>query len=291
VKTKRRLLLQALAAGSLWAARPGWAATEFFPREALLKELMEPGRLRVAVYRDFAPYSTGTQGIDVEIGRLLAQSLGLAVEIVPFTADEDLNDDLRNMVWKGHYLGTRPADVMLHVPVDPHLADQNDKVKICAPYHVERIAVARQPQRVPTSVQGSAAQGLEVFTREKIGVETASLPDAFLLAVLSGRLREQVVHFKTVGEAAQALQRGEISAVMATQAEIEAALRGDSRFVIEQVQLAELKTDHWLLGMAVKADSIVLAASLEQAVQTLRRDQLIAKVFRQFGVSYHAPGG
>lgn len=290
MKTKRRLLLQALAAGSLWAARPGWAATEFFPREALLKELMEPGRLRVAVYRDFAPYSVGTQGIDAEIGRLLAQSLGLAAEIVPFTADEDLNDDLRNMVWKGHYLGTRPADVMLHVPVDPHLADQNDKVKICAPYHVERIAVARHPQRVP-SVQGSAAQGLEVFTREKIGVETASLPDAFLLAVLSGRLREQVVHFKTVAEAAQALQRGDISAVMAPQAEIEAALRGQTQFVIEPVQLGELKTDHWLLGMAVKAENIVLAASLEQAVQTLRRNQAIAKVFSQAGVSYHAPGG
>ncbi len=290
MKTKRRLLLQALAAGSLWAARPGWAATEFFPREALLKELMEPGRLRVAVYRDFAPYSVGTQGIDAEIGRLLAQSLGLAAEIVPFTADEDLNDDLRNMVWKGHYLGTRPADVMLHVPVDPHLADQNDKVKICAPYHVERIAVARHPQRVPP-VQGSAAQGLEVFTREKIGVETASLPDAFLLAVLSGRLREQVVHFKTVAEAAQALQRGDISAVMAPQAEIEAALRGQTQFVIEPVQLGELKTDHWLLGMAVKAENIVLAASLEQAVQTLRRNQAIAKVFSQAGVSYHAPGG
>ena len=290
MKTKRRLLLQALAAGSLWAARPGWAATEFFPREALLKELMEPGRLRVAVYRDFAPYSVGTQGIDAEIGRLLAQSLGLAAEIVPFTADEDLNDDLRNMVWKGHYLGTRPADVMLHVPVDPHLADQNDKVKICAPYHVERIAVARHPQRVPP-VQGSAAQGLEVFTREKIGVETASLPDAFLLAVLSGRLREQVVHFKTVAEAAQALQRGDISAVMAPQAEIEAALRGQAQFVIEPVQLGELKTDHWLLGMAVKAENIVLAASLEQAVQTLRRNQAIAKVFSQAGVSYHAPGG
>lgn len=179
---------------------------------------------------------------------------------------------------------------MLHVPVDPHLADQNDKVKICAPYHVERIAVARHPQRVPP-VQGSAAQGLEVFTREKIGVETASLPDAFLLAVLSGRLREQVVHFKTVAEAAHALQRGDISAVMAPQAEIEAALRGQTQFVIEPVQLGELKTDHWLLGMAVKAENIVLAASLEQAVQTLRRNQAIAKVFSQAGVSYHAPGG
>ena len=96
---------------------------------------------------------------------------------------------------------------------------------------------------------------------------------------------------ETVAEAAQALQRGDISAVMAPQAEIEAALRVQTQFVIEPVQLGELKTDHWLLGMAVKAENIVLAASLEQAVQTLRRNQAIAKVFSQAGVSYHAPGG
>ena len=42
---------------------------------------------------------------------------------------EDMNDDLRNMVWKGHYLGTQPSDVMMHVPVDEHLAKANDKVR------------------------------------------------------------------------------------------------------------------------------------------------------------------
>ena len=36
---------------------------------------------------------------------------------------------------------------------------------------------------------------------------------------------------------------------------------------------------------------LLLAASLEQAMQTLRRNQAIAKVFSQAGVSYHAPGG
>ena len=39
---------------------------------------------------------------------------------------------------------------------------------------------------------GSAAVALEVFTREKVGVETASLADSFLLTVLNGRLRDNV---------------------------------------------------------------------------------------------------
>ena len=46
--------------------------------------------------------------------------------------DENMNDDLRNMVWKGHYLGYGPADVMLHVPVDNRLMAENDKVQFDA---------------------------------------------------------------------------------------------------------------------------------------------------------------
>jgi hypothetical protein len=44
---------------------------------------------------------------------------------MPFPADEEVGDDLRNMVWKGHYLGYGPADVMLHVPVDNRLMNDN----------------------------------------------------------------------------------------------------------------------------------------------------------------------
>ena len=120
--------------------------------------------------------------------------MGMEPEVIEYTADEDMSDDLRNMVWKGHYLGTRPADVMLHVPVDKYLADNNEQVRIFAPYHVESLAVARDPKRIPP-VTGSAARALEAFTREKIGVETASLADDFLMSVMNGRLRQNVVHF------------------------------------------------------------------------------------------------
>ena len=198
MKTDRRLWLKALAAMPLAAALPA--------RADGLEAIRQRGRLRFAVYNDFPPYSmAGGKGIDADIARALAARLGVAPEVVGFTADEDMNDDLRNMVWKGHYLGTQPADVMMHVPVDPYLAKANDKVRIFGAYHREALALARRPEQVRQAPSGSAAVALEVFTREKIGVETASLADAFLLGVLNGRLRENVVHFKTVGEAAQAL--------------------------------------------------------------------------------------
>jgi len=267
------LLLGALAA-------PGQAS------ETL--ELQHPGRLRVAVYANFPPYSSQGKGIDVALGRELARRMGLDPEVVEYTADEDMNDDLRNMVWKGHYLGTRPADVMLHVPVDQRLAQNNEQVKIFGPYHLEIVAIVRNPERVPP-VAGSAARGLEVFTREKIGVETASLADNFLLSVLNGRLRENVVHFRTVDQAVAAMKEGSIAAVMAPRAEVEAAIGKGSRYEISAVNLPELQVKGWALGMAVKADSAVLADGLSKAMMEIQRDGTVARIFLEHGITLQKP--
>jgi ABC-type amino acid transport substrate-binding protein len=176
---------------------------------------------------------------------------------------------------------------MLHVPVDEVLARANDKVRIFGAYHRETLALARNPERVP-ALSGSAAVALEVFTREKIGVETASLADSFLLGVLNGRLRENVVHFTTVAEATAALADGRVAAVLAPRAELEAALRGRDRLVLDSAKFAELKVDSWPLGMAVKAEEQALAEAIASAVADLKRDGSIAAIFRQHGITYQA---
>jgi polar amino acid transport system substrate-binding protein len=279
----RRRCLQLLAGLPLLAGGLAGAAGEGLAR------VRQKGRLRVAIYNDFAPYSTATgAGIDAEIARAIAERLGLKPEIVGFNADEDMNDDLRNMVWKGHYLGTQPADVMMHVPVDEHLMKANDKVRIFGPYHREQLAVARNPARVET-MSGSAAVALEVFTREKVGVEIATLADSFLLGVMNGRLRDNVVHFKGVGLAAKALAAGEVSAVFGPRGELESALRGETRFPVEVPQFAELKFKGWLLGMAVKAEEDDLAGAIVGALDGLMRDGTVAEIFKRHGVT-HLPG-
>jgi polar amino acid transport system substrate-binding protein len=281
MKNDRRRCLQALAALPLAFALPVRAEED----DSALATVRRNGRLRVAVYNDFPPYSLAGKGIDVDLGQALAARLGLSAEIVGFTADENMGDDLRNMVWKGHYLGTRPADVMLHVPVDAYLQKENDKVRIFAPYHQETLAVAREPARIG-HVAGSAAVALEVFTREKIGVETESMADTFLLSVLNGRLRGNVVHFRTVADAAAGLRRGEVAAVLATRAELEAAVQGESRFPVEAAQFPELRADHWALGMAVRAEAGDLAEALAKTLADLRRDGSLAAIFSRHGITY-----
>ena len=62
-------------------------------------------------------------------------------------ADDNINDDLRNGVWRGTLLGDRPGDVMLHVPNDTHVERANDRVKLSAPYQVEGFAMAVDPAK------------------------------------------------------------------------------------------------------------------------------------------------
>jgi ABC-type amino acid transport substrate-binding protein len=281
MKNDRRLWLKALAALPMAAALPAMADG--------LEAIRQRGRLRVAVYNDFAPYSmAGGKGIDADIARALAAKLGLTAEIAGYNADEDMNDDLRNMVWKGHYLGTPPSDVMMHVPVDEYLARANDKVRIFGAYHVETLALARNPERVAKPLAGSAAVALEIFTREKIGVETTSLADSFLLGVLNGRLRENVVHFKTVADAAKGMAEGKVAAVLGARAELEAATKGQGGIVLESTKFAELKVDSWPLGMAVKVEDQALAEALGRAMAELKNDGTIAGIFKRHGITHQA---
>ena len=279
MKTDRRRFLLAAGAAALAASLPAQADG--------LAEIRQRGSLRVAVYNGFVPWSDKGNGIDVELAQALGKQLGIATQVVGYNADEDMDDDLRNMVWKGHYLGQQPSDVMMHVPVDSYLQGKNEKVKIFGPYHLETIAVARVPRIGP--IRGSAATALEVFTREKIGVEGRSLADAFLLGVLNGRLRENVVHFPSVAGAVAKLKAGELAAVMGPRSEIEEALGKDNRFILEVVQMPELKLNSWPIGMAVKAEETALADAVGEALRALQKDGTVAAIFARHGITHVQP--
>ena len=280
MSSKRRRFIAALGALALAASVSAGAES--------LDDIQKQSVLKIAVYNDFPPYSFAGHGIDVDLGAALAERLGVKPEIVWFNAGEDMSDDLRNMVWKGHYLGGRMADVMMHVPVDARFAEENDKVSIFGIYHLESVAVARDPAKVPAPV-GSAAVALEVFTREKIGVELATLADSFLLGTLNGRLKDNVVHYRSVALAVDGLKAGEVAAVMAPRTEIEAAVAKDPRFPIAAVQMPELRINGWALGMAVKADSPRLAQALGQTLDTLQQDGTVDKIFSRYDVSHRIP--
>jgi len=239
--------------------------------------------LKVAVYNDFAPFSAANQGIDIDLADALAKKLGLRLSLLPFNAGDDLNDDLRNMVWKGHYMGYGPADVLLHVPVDPRLMAQNDKVKIFAPYHRETVSLVRDIRKVPNF------ENLDSMTGKRIGVEKVSIGAVLIMGAEDGKFRENVNIYATATEALERLKAGEIDGVVATRSEIESVLRKDPNFQISDVVFQRLSPKGWVIGMAVKKEDVGLINSLQDATNELVASGEMAKIFAKHGVDLVTP--
>jgi ABC-type amino acid transport substrate-binding protein len=274
--TRRRFVAAGLAAAVL----PAWAQTA--PAGALPK-LRERGTLVVAVYQDLPPFNEGGKGIDVQIAQALADALGLRLTLLPFIAGENMDDDLRNMVWRGHYLGHGPADVLLHVPVDRPLMQANPRVQIFAPYYRERLAMARDLTLVPRM------ESLDDFAGRKIAVAGLSLSGWLLIGTDGGRYREQLVTNVVDGyRAAQALKRGEVAAAAGMAAELEAVLAGDPRFAIEPLPLPRAR-DGWVIGLAVRKESADLAQALQAAVNQLAESGRLRQIFADAKVSWRQP--
>lgn len=243
----------------------------------------DTGTLKVAVYKDFAPFSENGQGVDVDLAAALARKLSLKLRLLPFPAGENLNDDLRNMVWKGHYLGYGPADVLLHVPVDRNLMASNDKVEIFAPYHVEAVRLVRSARSIPLF------DGLQALAGKRIGVEQVSLAGMVMLGEGNGRFRDQVRLFHSAAEALQALKAGQLDAVLATRSEIESVMRGDPAFPVEQVDFQRLPRSGWAVGMAVRKDNTEVARKLQGALNELAASGELKAIFARHGVLLAKP--
>jgi ABC-type amino acid transport substrate-binding protein len=262
---------QALAA---LAAAPAFARAQ--PAEAALERIRRRGSLVVGLYHDMPPFHSQGQGIDVELARALARQLGVGLSMLPFRADEDMADDLRNVVWKGHYLGWGPADVLLHVPLDPPLQRANPQVQIVAPYYRERVMLAFDTRRLPQVDTLAALHG------HRIGAAGLSLAGWLMIGAEGGLLRDDLVTRWPDGvAAAQALKAGELEAVAGLASELESVLSRDARFVLQPLPAPRAPRDGWAVACAVKKDSTDLAAALQQAMQSLQSSGRLKELFRE----------
>lgn len=258
----------------LWLAACGLPASA----DSGLDQLRAPGTLSVAVYKEFAPFNDDGKGIDVDIARLIAERLGLRLALLPFDADEKMEDDLRNMVWKGHYLGYGPADIMMHVPVDRHFMDRNDKVLIFAPYYREQMMLVHSREKLPK------VETMSVFEHATIGVEDASIGSIALLGFEGGKLARNVRHFHNIGEAFRELKEDRISAVLALNSQVEAMMQGTRGFDRLIPPLPALPPAGWVLGIAAKAGNEALARRVQEAMNELDKEGRLDEVFARHGV-------
>ncbi len=273
---RRRLLLA--GAGLALTGLPAWAEGD-----EVWAGVKKSGLLRVAFYKDFAPFSNEGKGSDVDIAAALAARMGLKMSPMFFDADENMGDDLRNMVWKGHYMGYGPADMMMHAPVDREYMARQDKVEFLAPYHRERYAIAYDRRRVDN------LETMAPFEKLPCGVVVDTLPDSLMLSADGGRYRSQLKHYKTLAEAMAALRSGEVAGVMALQGELEGAVAGDANFPVGPAPIALLNTRQWPVGIAIRKGEQQLGRAIMEAMNALVADGEIERIMARHNIKWRAP--
>jgi ABC-type amino acid transport substrate-binding protein len=284
---------------ALWLTLCGALAQAEIVKVRAFDDIIESGVLKVAMYENFPPYSCQhdgePRGVDVELARKLAEGLGLKLQVLWVTPDETLDDDLRNFIWKGHYL--RPdvlADVMLRVPYDREFAYKrnelgeviNELVVMFGPYQRERWQAAYDDRRI------DEVPSVAIFQYHPIGVEVDSVPSFYLSSVFEGRLAKNTHHYPSVSQAFAAMQQGEVDATMAMRGEVEwlLAKAGDEHLKLAENAYPNMGKQVWDLGMAVHESNRQLAYALEEALEPLILEGELAKLYARHGLTYELPG-
>ncbi|MFC3685302.1 substrate-binding periplasmic protein [Hydrogenophaga luteola] len=257
-----------------------------------LARIRANGALKVAVYKDNAPFSSGPatdmKGLDVSLAEALARQMNLKLSLLPFDAGENMNDDLRNMVWRGHYLGYGPADVMLQVPADRFLANGNPQVTIMAPYMRQSNVLLHDSRRLASAASPEDLKGLPLAAERGAGAASV------LMGYGGGLLRNQVSIYPSGVEAAQAVIDGKAAGAFVLRAQAEAALF-QRKASVEQFPLSKLNLNNgiadtgWPVGMAIKAAHKDLATALDTAMKALRESGELLAMFKQHGLTLTAP--
>jgi ABC-type amino acid transport substrate-binding protein len=256
-----------------------------------LARIRASGVLKVAVYKDNAPFSDGPttdmQGLDIALAGALARQMQLQLALLPFDAGERMNDDRRNMVWRGHYLGYGPADIMLHVPVDKYLMQENRQALIFAPY-MRQVQVLLHDTRALPQVKGP-----DDLKGHKLAVERGTGLASVLMGQQGGMLRSQVSVYPSGVEAARAVMNGQAAAAYVLRSQAEAALAQaqprPAHLALTSMPLEGIPENGWPLGLAIKAANKDLGQAIEAAFKELRGNGELLAMFQQRGMTLTAP--
>jgi ABC-type amino acid transport substrate-binding protein len=306
IEMKRRMALAGLAALGLM---PGALAQTANPRKPIypdtkntvgesLEEIREKGRIKIAVYEDFRPFSFIEDGeligIDVDIAKAIAKGLDLRLELMAVQADETVDADLRNHVWRGPRIGARSegsiaidavANLMLHIPYNKELDIRNELAVLFSPYFEDRVIIARDPEQFE-----GGEFSLFDLDGKPVAVELDTLSDFYLSSTWGGKLRSNVKRFRRPDDGMAALMGGNVAAFMGPLSQIEGAL-GDRRedYDVEPTTLPGLAIDRWKVGAAVRENARDLRWEAGDIIDAMVRNGEMAGIFSHYGVNYRSP--
>jgi ABC-type amino acid transport substrate-binding protein len=277
------------------SARPQNTARDFVGQT--LDEIVERGYLTLAVYDAFPPYSWQDeagqpQGIDIGVGRILAEALGVEARFRFVLAGEDLKTDLMSYVWRGTVLNEPVSNVLMRVPYNLDFACNVDQVAFTGQYAAEQIAIAYSraayPDAVPSDLPRHEGGPVPAFFRyDSVAVENDSIADFYLTAFPGGQIGPNIHRFPSMAEAMATLGRGEVLAAMGPQAQLQ--YDAGEGVAVHTPPLPQFALAKWTLGLAVHQSHRDLAYALDDAVAAALADGRIAKIYADLGLSFTPP--
>ncbi|ACA86537.1 substrate-binding periplasmic protein [Shewanella woodyi] len=260
-------------------------------------DIIESQYITVAVYRDFAPFSyqidDAAYGIDIDLAHQIAKELGLELRLRWMTADENVEDDLRNNLWKGHFLKRSVADLMLRVPYDKAYSLMRDdigelvheQVHMFAPYHTESWQI------IYNSTQIESVSTIAVFQYHDIGVEVDSIPQFYLTSAFGGRMRERAKHFSSIPLAIDAMRQGEVDAAMGLRSQISHFQQeiDTTKYPLAQNAFPMMGRQQWDIGMAIKSQYRQLGYAIGDIVESMIKQGEMEKIFSKYHAIYQTP--
>jgi len=251
-----------------------------------LDDIQERGWISVAVYEDFPPYSYMRDGklvgVDIDLGNLIAEELGVKARFYVTAAGENVDADLRNNVWKGKIIGGRVANVMMHIPYNKELLCRNEHVVLGGHYFNEKIAIAYAKKHYPDGGPVPA-----FFRFDEVGVENDTISDFYLSGIGGGQLIPNMKRFTNTQEAMLALDRGEVKAVMGPLGQLEHGLT-DS-LAVHTPPLVGLGIGEWTLSVATNFRWRPLGYTVEDAILASTQDGRLKQIFENHGLTWNKP--
>lgn len=260
-------------------------------------DIIESNEITVAVYSDFIPFSYQengeAKGIDIEVAKQIAKQLGVSLRFRWVTADENVEDDLRNNLWKGHYLKRSVADLMLRVPYDKEYSELRDdigervheQVHMFAPYHTESWKIVFNTKKI------DEVSTMAVFQYHDIGVEVDSIPQFYLISAFNGRMSKRTKQFPSLALAISALDEQKVDAVMGLRSQVSHYQHQleSSTFQLASNAFPMLGKQQWDIGMAVKSDYRQLGYAVGDIVEAMISQGQMKKIFEQYNAVYQIP--
>jgi ABC-type amino acid transport substrate-binding protein len=275
-------------------AKPQNTAREFVGQT--LDEIVERGWIEIAVYEDFPPYSwedgTTAKGVDVEVGRIIAESLGVEPRFRFVQSGETLEADLLNYVWKGAAVGGHVSNVMMRVPYNSDFTCRVEQVVFTGQYAGERVGIAYRIDAYPDAVQKANADGRHpggpvpsFFVYDQVGVENDSISDFYLTSTFGAGAK--ITRYKTVAAAMDGLKAHETWAVMGPLSQLEAG--ASAGVAVHAPLLPGFQLSRWTLGVAVQQSHRDLGYAVDDAVAAALADGRIATIFAEYGLDFTPP--